>query len=82
MIWIPQLSEQSMRLIFTSILRGFLELKEEGDLAIHAEDIIKSGVQIYMSAISDFLPTPTKCHYTFNLRDMSKVIQGMLMSDL
>lgn len=79
MIWVPDLSHASMKTIFTAILKGNLDLKKGGGISIFAEYIIKSSVQIYQKAISDFLPTPTKCHYTFNLRDLSKVIQGMLM---
>ena len=79
MIWVPDLSTQSMKTIFTSILKGYLDLKKDGGLAIFAEYIIKSAVQIYQKTINDFLPTPLKSHYTFNLRDLSKVVQGMLM---
>ena len=79
MIWVPELSQASMKTIFTAILKGNLDLKKGGGMSYIADYIVKSSVQIYYKAISDFLPTPTKCHYTFNLRDLSKVIQGMLM---
>lgn len=34
------------------------------------------SVEIYGRMSTDLLPTPTKSHYIFNLRDLSKCIQG------
>jgi dynein heavy chain len=82
MIWVPDLSEHSMKTIFASILRGFLEQDTASGLSIYAEPIVKGSVDLYARTIVDFLPTPAKCHYTFNLRDLSKVVQGILMVDL
>ena len=39
--------------------------------------LIKATIGVYKNVSEGFLPTPTKAHYLFNLRDMAKVVQGM-----
>ena len=78
MLWIPDLSAKSMKTIFSKILSGFLEIDSSTGLDIFADNIIEASVEIYKSITNDFLPTPAKSHYTFNLWDLSKVVQGIL----
>ena len=44
--------------------------------------IVTACIQVYRTICSSLLPTPAKSHYTFNLRDLSKVFQGMLMHEI
>ena len=42
---------------------------------------ILASISLYYRISKELLPTPAKSHYTFNLRDLSKVFQGMTMGD-
>lgn len=46
-----------------------------------ADPLVEATVMVYSTITSQLLPTPAKSHYTFNLRDLSKVFQGILMAD-
>ncbi len=45
------------------------------------ENLVDVCMNVYQTIITELLPTPAKSHYTFNLRDLSKVFQGILMFD-
>lgn len=78
MVWLTNLSEKSMCSIFSNILGGFLH-HYKPDLKPFGAPLVKSSVNIYLQIQKELLPTPLRSHYTFNLRDLSKVFQGVLM---
>ncbi|XP_053154302.1 dynein axonemal heavy chain 1 isoform X2 [Hemicordylus capensis] len=43
--------------------------------------LVSATIRVYSTITSQLLPTPAKSHYTFNLRDLSKVFQGMLVAE-
>nr|KAI8731301.1 Dynein heavy chain 6; axonemal [Biomphalaria glabrata] len=63
-----------------AIINGFL-LDFSRNARTLAEPIVNSAVELYFRMSSDLLPTPAKSHYVFNLRDLSKVVQGILQAD-
>ena len=79
MLCVPAASDDVLKTIFQSILEGWLSEDFAPAIKSMAAPLVKATVAIYNRISADLLPTPAKSHYTFNLRDMSKTFQGMLM---
>jgi dynein heavy chain, axonemal len=47
------------------------------DVAAKLPKLVDATLALYNAVRSNLLPTPAKIHYTFNLRDISKVFSGM-----
>ncbi|XP_069845209.1 dynein axonemal heavy chain 6 isoform X1 [Dipodomys merriami] len=80
MLCLPMPSEHSLKQIFQAILNGFLS---DFPPAVRqtSSNIVEAAVEIYNRMSVDLLPTPAKSHYVFNLRDLSKCVQGILQCD-
>ncbi|XP_055549943.1 dynein axonemal heavy chain 6 [Wyeomyia smithii] len=77
---LPTPNSDTMKTIFKAILTGFL-LDFSKVLQPLAESIIEAAVAVYERISEELLPTPKKSHYVFNLRDLSKCVQGVLQAD-
>merc|ERR1719203_1276695 len=67
-----------MNTIFGSIITGFLQ-KFKSEIQGLGNASVGGTIDMYTKCGDELLPTPTRPHYTFNLRDISKVFQGLLM---
>ncbi|GFN88549.1 dynein heavy chain 1, axonemal-like [Plakobranchus ocellatus] len=73
------MDDASLSKIFGTILSFWIE---HCPSIQHLRDqLIDSSIAMYNTVQNQMLPTPAKSHYTFNLRDLSKVFQGILMAD-
>ena len=59
---------------FNFFFRGFSK-----DFDPCMEEVVLGTLDVYKESLANLLPTPAKCHYVFNLRDFSKVIQVRLI---
>lgn len=78
MLALPQPSTRSLQHIYQVQLGRFLE---NGDFLPDVKELlnplVSASIAIYYKMCANILPTPAKSHYTFNLRDLSKVKLGV-----
>ena len=78
-ISIDSFSDETMQKIFTSIVDWHFAKGFEPSFQCVGRLLVQGTMQIYKKACEQFLPTPQKSHYLFNLRDFSRVMRGILL---
>ncbi|XP_024941329.1 dynein heavy chain 7, axonemal [Cephus cinctus] len=78
---ISDFEDDVMITIFSKIVLWHLDTRGfSKDFDPCIDQIVLATLDIYKESLQNLLPTPTKSHYLFNLRDFSRVIQGVLLS--
>ncbi|KAJ3337634.1 hypothetical protein HDU93_000777, partial [Gonapodya sp. JEL0774] len=75
-----EMETPSVQRIFGTILSSFLQ-KFTPEVQTLTNSVVTGSIRIYDTIRSELLPTPLKSHYTFNLRDLAKIFQGLLNGD-
>ncbi|KAH9514997.1 Dynein heavy chain 10, axonemal [Bulinus truncatus] len=71
--------QTSLLKIYVSILDGHLR-PFESDLVRYVVKITEMTMELYSHLIKELPPTPSKFHYIFNLRDLSRIYNGLCLS--
>ncbi|CAG7816608.1 unnamed protein product [Allacma fusca] len=76
---IDSFDDVTLKKIFTAIVDWHFAKGYETEIIRWARPMVYATMNVYQAAILNFLPTPAKSHYVFNLRDFSRVIRGLLL---
>ncbi|GFR46074.1 hypothetical protein Agub_g7539 [Astrephomene gubernaculifera] len=79
---LPEASRATLTHIFSTIHGWFLTTRAFPPAIVELRDsVIAATLEVYGTVAAQLLPTPSRSHYTFNLRDCSRVVQGMQAQD-
>lgn len=71
--------DETLSRIFGTMLSQHVQDFDEVAKLVSRE-VTEATIDLYKAVSAKMLPTPAKIHYLFNLRDISRVFQGMLRS--
>lgn len=67
------------RKIFSALLGYYLSSSQSEDVKKLNESLAQTAVELYNAVIDfqDYQPIPSKCHYVFNLHDITKILEAV-----
>ncbi|KAL3852322.1 hypothetical protein ACJMK2_015979 [Sinanodonta woodiana] len=77
-ISIESFDDETMKNIFSPMVDWHFRIFEAAQRK-YSRIIVSATLEIYQKAVNSFLPTPSRSHYIFNLRDFARVVQGVLL---
>jgi dynein heavy chain, axonemal len=82
-VYIETFGSESMTTIYSTVLDWFFAKQSEPfprEIVSMKSGLVSASLYIYQKVCTELLPTPAKMHYIYNLRDISKVFQGISRS--
>ncbi|XP_038214645.1 dynein heavy chain 2, axonemal [Zerene cesonia] len=79
-LFLPPPTHQQLVKIFGTMLSQHLHDFDEETKTI-GKIVLIATIDMFNNIVAKLLPTPSKMHYLFNLRDISKIFQGLLRSN-
>ncbi len=73
--------EESIKRIYTTILQTFFDSGafDKSLQGSFADQLTSTSMEIFNAIVDKLPPTPAKFHYIFNLRDLSRITEGVMM---
>lgn len=76
-IAINEFSAETMSRIFVAaLMTGLKRAGHATDVISNVNQIVAATLNVYYATVAKMKPTPAKCHYTFNMRDVMRVCTG------
>ncbi|KAK6187847.1 hypothetical protein SNE40_005782 [Patella caerulea] len=76
---IDEFDDTTMTRIFATITDWHFSKGFDPAFGRNGKLLVQATMAVYKEAVEKFLPTPSKSHYVFNLRDFSRVVRGVLL---
>lgn len=75
--YVPFPSDPSVLQIYSSILKGHLSTFTPEFIST-SDILVQMTLNIFKLVVAELPPTPSKFHYIFNLKDLTRIFSGML----